>query len=430
MGFKFNIEIGRSNKENVRSVEEEVKKEENSPNQPIEVTGTLRAQPITVRTPERAMQLSTVFRCVDILSGTIASLPLQVKRKQPDGHYEIDRDNELHYLLTKKFNRRMNSYDAKCNSVVQMVNRGNSYIFIRRYFGDVSELVLCSNDTVTYDKVRDVYTICDVINGISGTYRSDDVIHLKNKSLDGGYTGVSTITYGSTIFSVTASADNQSLHTFQNGSKVKGIISGVKGGGKGLSTLGDSQTSDVAKRVETDFNSGHDITFVNEDMSFTQLSISPVDVQLMEQKKFSVFDICRFYGVHPDKVFAGQSTNYKASEMSQVAFLTDTLDPILCRIEAEFNAKLIPRTVSDIYKIEFDRKALYKTDIATQTACMEKEIMYGVSTPNEWRINREDKAPVEGGDTAFMSCNTAPIDSPKIKGEINALPKTDGKTIE
>ena len=70
--------------------------------------------------------------------------------------------------------------------------------------------------------------------------------------------------------------------------------------------------------------------------------------------------------------------------------LSDTLDPILCRIEAEFNAKLIPRTVSGIYKIEFDRKALYKTDIATQTACMEKEIQYGVSTVNEWRVSRED----------------------------------------
>ena len=58
---------------------------------------------------------------------------------------------------------------------------------------------------------------------------------------------------------------------------------------------------------------------------------------------------------------------------------------------------------------------------------MEKEIQYGVSTPNEWRVTREDKAPIPGGDIAFMSCNVAPIDSPKIKGE-SALPKTDIKT--
>lgn len=328
----------------------------------------------------------------------------------------------------------MNSYDLICNAIIQMVNRGNSYIFIKRMFGDTAELILCSNNSVTYDIYRDEYTICDVINRIYGTYPAESIIHLKNKSLDGGYTGVSTITYASTVLSVSASADNQSLRTFQNGSKIKGIISGVKGGGKGLSSVGDKQTSDVADRVEKDFNNGRDITSVSEDMTFTQLSITPADAQLLETKKFSVFDICRFYGVHPDKVFAGQSTNYKASEMSQVAFLSDTLDPILCRIEAEFNAKLIPRTVSGIYKIEFDRKALYKTDIATQTACMEKEIQYGVSTVNEWRVCREDKAPINGGDIAFMSCNVAPIDSPKIKGEISSekdeLPKTNEKSIE
>ena len=58
--------------------------------------------------------------------------------------------------------------------------------------------------------------------------------------------------------------------------------------------------------MEKDFNSGRDITSVSEDMTFTQLSITPAHAQLLETKKFSVFDICRFYGVHPDKVFAGQ----------------------------------------------------------------------------------------------------------------------------
>ena len=113
-------------------------------------------------------------------------------------------------------------------------------------FGDTAELILCSNNSVTYDIYRDEYTICDVINKIYGTYPAESIIHLKNKSLDGGYTGVSTITYASTVLSVSASADNQSLRTFQNGSKIKGIISGVKGGGKGLSSVGDKQTSDVA----------------------------------------------------------------------------------------------------------------------------------------------------------------------------------------
>lgn len=430
MNFELNIKLGRSRKEQARSLTNEPAIDSDASKQPIEITGTgIREQPIVVKTPAQAMRLSTAFRCTDILSGTIASLPFSIKRKQIAGNYEVDKEHELHYLLAKKSNRRMNSYDTICNAVIQMVNRGNAYIHIRRSFGDVSELILCSNDSVTYDIFRDTYTICDPINRIYGAFCSDDVIHLKNKSLDGGYTGVSTITYASTTFSVSASADNQSLNTFQNGTPVKGIVSGVKSDSRGISAMSDNQTESVSKRIDSEFNSGANVVSVSGDMKFQQLSISPVDAQLLEQKKFSVFDICRFYGVHPDKVFAGQPANYKASEMSQVTFLADTLDPILCRIEAEFNSKLIPRSVSDIYKIEFDRKALYKTDIATQTACMEKEIQYGVSTVNEWRIRREDKAPVPGGDIVFMSCNVAPIDSPKIRGDEKALPITEVKGV-
>ena len=428
MSFELNIKLGRNHKEQKRFLTNEP--DSNANKQFIEITGAnVREQPVAVKTPAQAMRLSTAFRCTDILSGTIATLPFLIKRKQSAGNYDVDQENELYYLLTKKSNRRMNSYDTMCNAIIQMVNRGNAYIYIRRSFGDVSELVLCSNDSVTYDIYRDVYNVCDPINRIYGTFCSDDMIHLKNKSLDGGYTGVSTITYASTVFSVSASADNQSLRTFQNGTPVKGIVSGVKADNKGLASLSDDQTETVSKRIDSEFNNGANVVSVSGDMKFQQLSISPVDAQLLEQKKFSVFDICRFYGVHPDKVFAGQPANYKASEMSQVTFLADTLDPILCRIEAEFNSKLIPNSVSDIYKIEFYRKALYKTDIATQTACMEKEIQYGVSTTNEWRVQREDNAPVAGGDTVFMSCNVAPIDSPKIRGDKEALPITEGKDI-
>jgi len=409
MELNFSLKIGGSQK-NKRSLEND--------NKPIEITepgGVVREQPVEVKTPEQAMRLSTAFRCTDILSGSIASIPLLIKRKD-DGYYSVDEDHELYDLLLKQASRRMNSYDTWCNAVIQTLNQGNAYLYIKRMFGDVDEIILCSNNSVTYDKYANTYVITDPINRLFGTYRAEDIIHLKNKSLDGGYTGVSTITYASTVFSISASADNQNLKTFQNGTQIKGIMSGVRAESRGLEAVTGDQISTVSQRVNREFNSGVNIVGVSGDMKFEQLSITPVDAQLLETKQFSVFDICRFYGVHPDKVFAGQPTNYKASEMSQVIFLADTLDPILCRIEAELNSKLIPRSVSKIYKIEFDRKALYKTDITTKSTLMEKEISFGVSTPNEWRMS-EDRAPIPGGDVAFMSCNTAPIDSKKLRGE-------------
>ena len=52
-----------------------------------------------VTNPEQAMRLATVYRCTSILSGGIASLPLQVKRRSKQGgYYALDEESDLNYL--------------------------------------------------------------------------------------------------------------------------------------------------------------------------------------------------------------------------------------------------------------------------------------------------------------------------------------------
>lgn len=419
MKLSFNFEMGRSKKQE-RSLGEEANIERNSAiNTRLP---TLPSQPINVYSNDQAMKLSAAYRCTSILSGTIASLPLIVKRKK-DGYFSPDEENELYKLLTRMPNRRMNSFEFMRNMVMQIINQGNAYVVIRRKFGSVSELVLCANNTVTYDKLNDVYIISDPYNRISGRFESYEVIHLRNNSLDGGYTGVSTITYASRILSIAASADNQNLHTFQNGSKVKGIVSGVKETARGLVGAGmtDTQLSDVGDRIESQLNSGRDIVPVPGDVNFHQLSINPIDAQVLGTKELCILDTCRFYGVHPDKVFAGQPTNYKASEMSNVDFLTDTLQPILKQIESEFNCKLIPDSVSHLYKITFDLAYLYQTDLITQATYLKTMEEAGVFSVNEAR-KRADQPPVDGGDKVFISCNVQSIEDAATKSE---LPKNE-----
>ena len=61
---------------------------------------------------------------------------------------------------------------------------------------------------------------------------------------------------------------------------------------------------------------------------------------------------------------------------------------------------------------------------------MTSTIANGVRTPNEWRA-KDGRAPLDGGDQAFISCNVAPINSDKIKGinqsKTPTPPSTDTK---
>ena len=371
----------------------------------------------TVTTKELALRIATVYRCADILSKGVAQLPLTIKRDQGD-YLSEDRDDifNLHYLLRWKPNSRLNAFDFKRNMILQMLFTGNAIIIPTMGPDGYHRLVLTSPNSVTYEKYSNTYVVSDAINGIVGTYPAEQVIHLKNLSTDGGYWGVSTLQYAGKVLAISANADTQNANTYKNGGLVRGFVSG-----KGTSTIGfgavqDSQIESVAKDVESQLHSGANIFHLPGEMSFSQLSLSPKDLELLQTKEFNVLEICRFFGVHPDKVFAQQSTNYKASEMSQVSFLTDTLQPYLTQIESEFQIKLIPSSMVDDYLIDFDIEPLLQTDLTTQAAYMEKTIASGARTVNEWR-KKLGRKPVEGGDVALVSANLVPLNSAKLRGE-------------
>lgn len=380
---------------------------------------------IYVGNPNSAMKLAAVYRCVDILSGSIASLPLQLKIKR-NGVFQLAENNDINYLLSVKANRRLTAYDLIQNSIIQMVNCGNAYILPQYISGELDELILLSPHTATYDVHGDKYHVNDVINGIVGIYDSDEIIHLRNMSLDGGYTGISTIQYGSRVMSVAANADERTLDSFKPGNMLKGFISGDGDSGvKGFGEMQDNQLEDVKERITSEINNGKGIFRIPGAAKFNQLSISSTDLQLLETRKFSVLDICRFYGVHPDKVFAGQSQNYKASEMSNQSFLSDTLQPYLRKIESEFTAKLIPKSQALNMKIEFDVESLLLTSLEQRSNYIEKTIQNGVYSLNYWRAKMGQK-PVSGGDDLMMSMNVAPINSDKFtKSSQNLPPKTE-----
>lgn len=378
--------------------------------------------------PTLAMKIATVYRCVDILSSTIASLPLVLKVKR-NGVFEVKDTGTLAYLLTCQANERQNSYDLKQNAIIQMHMDGNAYILPKYRHGELDSLILLSPHTTTFDKEQNLYMVNDFLNGIFGTYDADEIIHLRNISLDGGYTGVSTITYAAKCLNISANADERTSDSFKPGNTMKGFISGDGDAGvRGFGELQDVQLKAVTDRVEAEINSGKNIFHIPGQSKFNQISISPTDLQLLDTRKFGVLEICRFFGVHPDKVFAGQSQNYKASEMSNVSFLSDTLMPKLGKVECEFNAKLIGRDLFTKMKIEFDIEPIFQTDLTTMGNYIEKTVQWGIYTPNHWRA-KKGQPPKEGGDDLMMSMNVAPINSEKFMRTNQNLPsKTEDNT--
>lgn len=363
----------------------------------------------SVSTPDSAMAIASVYRCVDILSGTIASLELQ-HLKRSGSIFKHAGDTQLNTLFAGQANSRQNFFVLLKNVVARLLLSGNAYIYPRfSSRGELLDVILLGDGSVSYDKNSNTYSVSDYVWNINGVFTADEIIHLKNNSLDGGYTGVSTIRYASLSLSLSANADKQTNNGLLSGNQKSGFLVG----GNELQGLGalDTDVADrVADRVNNEIAQGRRIIRLSGSMQFIESSMSNSDAELLEVRKYSVLDICRFFGVHPYMVFADQSTNYKEAENSQINFLNQTLQPLILQIEQEFSVKLLPRGRRASERIRFDLSRLFATDLRTRAEYVKSSVEAGVMTPNEGRIF-ENREPIDGGDQLFITCNVAPITS-------------------
>lgn len=379
-----------------------------APHRDVQVTDTL------------AVKVAAVKRCLQIKCGTVATLGLQLLKREKSTmagrYYFSEADDDLAWLLGHQPNDMMSAYDFLFNLIYLKEMTGNAYVFPLYEGGAITQLILLSPNSVTEDKMLKMVEIHDTVNNIYTRCKRDDLIIIRNMSMDGGYTGISTLAFAANTIGISYKTDEQQKEMFTPGSMLRGFITGDSSAQQGFGRLQDNQLKDVSKQVRTAIQSGYWLNYLPGTMKYVPTGITAADMQLLESKKFTVAEICRFFDVPPERVFQDTSTNYKGSENSQTIFLTSTIMPMLKQIENEFTNKLIPRSLSKKYRIKFNLDNYYQSDMTSKADYYQKMVQSGAMTPNEVR-EQEGRMPVKGGDEVFISCNVAPITSGKISGE-------------
>lgn len=354
------------------------------------------------------LAVSTVYRCVQLLSDSVAVLPLVYRRKKGNV-FLPDSGSGLSYLLGVQPTPESSAHDWKKQIVAEVLLSGNAYIvpFYDPLKGDYSRLALCARGTVSHDTVTDTYMVSDSVNGIYGTYSAEDVIHIKWLTGHDPKRGVSVLTHARLTIAISSSGDRETLARIENGGDVRGIISNSQGV-RGFGEYQDEELQKKALDLDQRFRNGERIASLGGDVHWQPISMSSADMQFLESRKFTVREICRFFGVHPSFVFDDTSNNYKSAEMANVAFLSNTLNPLLCKIEGEMLRKLFPPSLCMNRRVEFDRRALYACDLESKVNYTTRMLQAGLCTINEARQG-EGMVPVEHGDMVLVSANLKSI---------------------
>lgn len=366
---------------------------------------------------QSAMNVAAVYRCVKIISESVANLPLRYRRLK-NGIFTDYEDSRLFYLLTIQPDIAKSAFDFTREMVEQVLLYGNAYIvpIFSAVTMDVDRLVLCSPGTVSHDAYNDRYTITDYLNGVSGVYDEDEIIHVKGHSTN-GKEGISVLQYARQTLDIATAGDRETYNRFANGGNIRGIIAGDKVGTTGFGEYQDKELQKTAEDVDTRFGRGEHIVSLPGQVDFKQITLSSTDMQFLESRKFTVREICRFFGVHPSFVFDDTSNNYKSAEMANVAFLSSTLNPLLRNVENEFQRKLIPEKLCTKRRFEFDRRAIYACDLDSKVKYQNATIAAGIYSVNDWR-REENRPTVEGGDKVLVSANLKEITSDMTGGGI------------
>lgn len=367
-------------------------------------------------TTNKAMLLSTVYRCVDVISDALAQLPLEPYYINKDGYKEKFVKHPSYYLLNKEPNNKMSRFTFIKTLVVSVLLKGNGYAYIERDDkGDAVALHYLQPDMVTIQETKDGIKYSVV--GIKGLVESCNMIHILNFSYD-GITGISTLTHARQTLGLATDSESHASGFFKGGANLAGIL-------KVQSSLTSKQKTDLKTSWQTAFSPStgtpNGVAVLEGNMDFQPITVNPSDAQLLETRQFNVIDICRFFGVSPVKAFDLSKSSYSTVEATQLAFLTDTIAPLLEKFELEFERKLYKPSERNNIEVRFDTSVLLRADKTSLASYYNTLFQIGAVSINEIR-KILDLPSVENGDNHFVQVNIQTIE--------NAIKKKDEGTQE
>lgn len=357
------------------------------------------------RTGGNALGLSAVWGCVNLLAGTIASLPLKVMRRGADGVEVPAPEHPLYWILHDSPNFDQTNVDFWEFMCAGIELQGNAYAEIeRRADGFIVSLTPIRPDLVRVKRVDGALEYRWTVDGVEYVRDQLEVLHIRGFA--GSPTGgMSTLAACGATFGSALSLNTAAGNMFSNGATPSGVLSTDK-------TLTADQRKEAERLLTEKFvgamNAGRPMLLDNA-VKWEQITISPEDAQMLESRKFGIEEICRIFGVPPHMIGHTEGNTSLGSSISEqtLGFVKFTLRRRLKRIETALQKQLLSRDeLKQGYAISFNLEGLLRADSAGRAEFY--DIMQQFMTKNEIRA-LEGLPPIEGGDVLMAQMQDVPL---------------------
>lgn len=371
---------------------------------------TTSGKPVTQRS---AMQMTTVYSCVRILSEAVAELPLHLYQYTDMGTTKAI-DHPLYSLLHDEPNPEQTSFIFRETLMTHLLLWGNAYAqIIRNGKGEIIALYPLMPDkmTVNRDENGQLYYEYLTYGDDLRTERNSlvrlspsDVLHIPGLGFD-GLVGYSPIAMAKNAIGMAQACEEFGSKFYSNGAAPSGILTHpgtIKDPARvresWQSTFGGSQ------------NAGK-VAVLEEGMQYTPISVAPADAQFLDTRKFQMEEIARIFRIPPHMLADLDKATFSNIEQQSLEFVIYTLGPWISRWEQAMTKALLNPDEKKQYCIKFKTDGLLRGDYQSRMSG------YATARQNGWmsandirRLEDMDLIPAEeGGDLYLVNGNMMPL---------------------
>ncbi len=329
---------------------------------------------------EKALSLTAVWACVDIISNTMATMPLIVnKRLYPKGK-ERDINSPLYELLHDNPNPEQTSFQWRKLTNVHRLLWGAGISEIQ--FDERGQPIALwplppwlvspkrTNSNSLYYEYNDgketrLFQPWEVVvfTTLQTTDEWKSPIRVHRETIGAA---LAVQEYGAKIFG--------------SGINPAGILSGV--------SFSEEDTEESLRKKFGDtyagLNGGRRLMLLEEGVKFERIGLPPIDAQYLETMRFNVSEIARIYGV-PLYMLADhekQTSWGTGIEEQKDGYVTFTILPIATQSEQELNKKLIKNNTRFC---EYKTAGLLRGTMTNRMNAYQKGFAMGMYSPDDLR---------------------------------------------
>ena len=288
--------------------------------------------PDGIKPPKRGpatepLQLSTVFRGVQVLQTAITGLPIVEQR----GGRDLPDVSPM--VLQPDVSRSRRDFIA--DIVASLVLDGNAFTrIVRDWKGEIVTCEMLPPQYVTVTDESDDPARPDLrFSYLGHAYTADDVVHSKFLNVPGRLRGLGPISAAREEIEAAQLARDYKAKFFTDSSNLKGYLRTT-----------ENITKETAQRAKDAWKSDGTAGDIKA-LEYVPLDMKPADLQFLETQKFDTTQIARLLGIPASIMLAavdGSNLTYSNIEQSWIEFADYTLAAYTGEIEEIFN-RLLPR---------------------------------------------------------------------------------------